>query len=226
MPSLDVATIKSIFTSFAGTLLAIFSAGFIWLLKSAYRKHMTEVLTLAKFEQLFAVNLRLLSDNFEFIDSWIESLKKDRPFSVHFQDYLSNEEEIFNLNNLLLTNKILSLNYKLKRTSIDLSNVYKSYWDVVSEIDSIQDEQRKMASLRVYHATVQQTLQKIKENQKPLQNDLVDAMATIRVAANVRRHSLFGYLSIFFRDIVPTVNQQAIEAETKKLTEEIQKIDS
>lgn len=66
---------KEILASFAGTLLALLSAGFVWFLKSAHEKHRLEVLALAKFERIFANNLTILKDNFDFLDKWIGSLK-------------------------------------------------------------------------------------------------------------------------------------------------------
>ena len=68
MPEVELT--KEILTSFAGTLLALLSAGIVWFIKSAYEKHRSEVLALAKFERIFANNLTILKDNFDFLDNW------------------------------------------------------------------------------------------------------------------------------------------------------------
>ena len=114
---------KEILTSFAGTLLALLSAGLVWVIKSAYEKHRLEVLALAKFERIFANNLTILKDNFDFLDKWIGSLKNNRPYSFHFENYYINEEETYKIGNLGLINQLLSVNYMLRRTGLDFANI-------------------------------------------------------------------------------------------------------
>lgn len=212
---------KEIFVSFAGTLLALLSAGLIWFFKSAYEKHGTEILALRKYQIIFANNLTVLTDNFEFIDKWLESINNGRPYSFKFGTLVINEEEIFKLSNLSLINKILSLNYKLRRTELDMENIYRNYWDTILYIDAIQDEQRKEKNLQIYHRTIKQHLTQMKENYEPLKTNSIEVVANIRVAAKVRFHSLFGYLGIFFRDIFPTMNDQAVKVEIEILTKQI-----
>ena len=151
---LELSLSKEILTSFAGTLLALLSAGIVWLVKSAYEKHKSEVLALAKFERIFANNLTILKDNFDFLDKWIASLKNNRPYSIHFESYYINEEETYKISNLGLINRVLSINYMLRRTSLDFANIYKSYWEVIFKIDSIQDEARKEQNLKTYHENI------------------------------------------------------------------------
>ena len=207
---LESEIINEIMVSFTGVVLAIFSAGVIWFLRSAYEKHKAEVLALAKFERIFATNLTLLKDNFEFTDKWIESLSQNRPYSFRFQEYLIGDEGTYKISNLNLINQILSINYKLKRTSLDLDNIYKSYWDIISEINSVKDDQKRTKDLRIYHKNVQQVLQQIKQNYKPLKSDLINVIALIRVVYKIRRHSLFGYMSFLFLDIFPRVTKKAV----------------
>jgi hypothetical protein len=97
MPELEIS--KDILTSFVGTTLALLSAGIIWFLKSAYEKHRSEKLALAKFERIFAINLTTLKDNFEFIDNWISALRSDRPYSFQLEKYFIDEETTFKLSN-------------------------------------------------------------------------------------------------------------------------------
>jgi len=221
MLGLDLS--KEIFTSFAGTFLALLSAGLVWFLKSAYEKHRREVLALARFERLFALDLTIHEDNFKFIDRWIATLRQDRPYSFHFENYYLDEEETYKLNNLKLINLILSINYKLRRTSLDLDNVYKGYWDIIFRIDSIQDETRKENNLKAYHATVISTLESIKQNYEPLKNEMIEIVAFVRAAHKVRVHSLFGYLSMLFVDIFPRITQKSINEETVALKADIEK---
>lgn len=210
---LELETTKEILTSFAGTLLALLSAGLIWFLKSAYEKHRSEMLALAKFERIFVIDMTVLKDNFEFLDKWLTSLKNNRPYSYQFENYYINEEETYKLSNLKLINRILSINYKLRRTSLDLDNIYKSYWDTIFRIDSIQDETKKENNLKIYHGTVKTILEQMKLNYEPLKNDLIDAVALIRAAHKVRFHSLFGYISLIFVDVFPRITKESIEKE-------------
>jgi len=220
---LEPEIIKEILTSFAGMLLALLSAGIIWLLKLAYEKHKSEVLTLARFERIFVINSRILKDNFEFIDKWIFALKKNRPYSFHFENYYINEEGTCKFSNLNLIKQILSINYKLRRTSLDLDNIYKSYWNIIFRIDSIQDEEKKEKNLKIYHSTIQLTLEQIKQNYKPLKNDIINTVALIRAVHKVRRHSLFGYISLMFLDVFPRVTKKSIEKEVKILKDNIKR---
>ena len=214
---------KEILTSFAGTLLALLSAGFVWFLKSAYEKHRLEVLALAKFERIFANNLTILKDNFDFLDKWIASLKNNRPYSFHFENYYINEEETYKISNLGLINRLLSVNYMLRRTGLDFANIYKSYWEVIFKIDSIQDETRKEQNLKTYHENILVNLEQMKQGYEIIKNSVIDVVAYIRAVNKVRRHSLFGYVSFLFIDIFPKVTKQSIEKEVLILKDNIKR---
>ena len=221
MPELYIT--KEIFISFAGALLALFSASIVWFLKSAYEKHKSEILALSKFERIFAINITVLRDNFEFIDKWIAAIGQNRPYSFHFENYYINEEETYKLSNLKLINLILSINYKFRRTGFDFENIYKHYWDTIFRIDSIQDEKKKKNNLEIYHGNVKNTLEQMKLNYEPLKNELIEAVAFIRAAHKVRVHSLFGYMSKIFVDIFPRITKESIEREITILKDNIKK---
>ena len=123
---------NEIIVSFIGTLFALFSAGIVWILKSAYEKHRAEVFALSKFERIFANNLTILKDNFNFLNDWINSLENNRAFSIHFEGYYINEEETYKIKNLELINRLLSLNYMLRRTGFDFENTYKTFFDCIN----------------------------------------------------------------------------------------------
>ena len=214
---------KEILTSFAGTLLALLSAGLVWVIKSAYEKHRLEVLALAKFERIFANNLTILKDNFDFLDKWIGSLKNNRPYSFHFENYYINEEETYKISNLGLINRLLSVNYMLRRTSLDFANIYKSYWEVIFKIDSIQDEARKEQNLKTYHENILVNLEQMKQGYEVIKNSVVDVVAYIRAVNKVRRHSLFGYISFLFVDVFPKVTKKSIEKEVGLLKANIER---
>ena len=220
---LELSLSKEILTSFAGTLLALLSAGIVWLVKSAYEKHKSEVLALAKFERIFANNLTILKDNFDFLDKWITSLKNNRPYSIHFESYYINEEETYKISNLGLINRVLSINYMLRRTSLDFANIYKSYWEVIFKIDSIQDEARKEQNLKTYHENILTNLEQMKQGYEVIKSGVVDVVAYIRAVNKVRRHSLFGYISFLFVDVFPRVTKKSIEKEIILLKENIER---
>ena len=220
---LELEITKEILTSFSGTLLALLSAGLVWFLKSAYEKHKAEVLALKKFEIIFANDITILKDNFEFLDKWLTSLKNNRPYSYHFENYYINEEETYKLNNLKLINQIVSINYKLRRTGLDFDNIYKSYWDTIFRIDSIQEDTRKENSLKTYHDTIKGILEQMKLNYEPLKNNIIDTVALIRAVYKVRRHSLFGYVGLIFVDVFPRITKKSIEKEVLLLKDNIKR---
>lgn len=220
---LELETTKEILTSFAGALFALLSAGLVWLIKSAYEKHKSEVLALAKFERIFANNLTILKDNFDFLDKWIASLKNNRPYSIHFESYYINEEETYKISNLGLINRVLSINYMLRRTGFDFANIYKSYWEVIFKIDSIQDEARKEQDLKTYHENILINLEQMKQGYEVIKSGVVDVVAYIRAVNKVRRHSLFGYISYLFIDVFPRVTNKSLENEIILLKENIER---
>ncbi|KKU57635.1 MAG: hypothetical protein UX81_C0031G0011 [Parcubacteria group bacterium GW2011_GWA2_47_12] len=213
---------KEILTPFVGTLFALLSAGLVWFIKSAYEKHRLEVLALAKFERIFANNLTILKDNFDFLDKWIASLKNNRPYSFHFENYYINEEETYKISNLGLINRVLSVNYMLRRMGLDFANIYKSYWDVISKIDSIQDEMRKERNLKTYHENILINLEQMKQSYEVIKSGVVDVVAYIRAVNKVRRHSLFGYISFLFIDVFPRITEKSMEKETAALKANIE----
>lgn len=220
MPELAIS--KDILTSFIGTILALLSAGIIWFLKSAYEKHRSEKLALAKFERIFAINLTILKDNFEFVDNWISALNEGRPYSFHLEKYFIDDETTFKLSNLELINSIISTNYMLRRTSSDLGNIYKGYWEIVFKIEAMPDPITKEANLKQYHSTVINALEQIKKNHIPLNSAIMETVALVRAVDYVRFHSLFGYLGLLFADIFPRATKKLKEEEMEKLRQNIQ----
>lgn len=212
---------QELLTPFVGMLFALLSAGFVWLVKTAYEKHRSEVLALAKFERIFANNLTILNDNFHFLDEWIVSLKNNRPYSFHFESYYINEEETYKISNLGLINRLLSVNYMLRRTGLDFSNMYKNYWEIIFKIDSIQDEAQKEQNLKTYHENILINLEQMKQGYEVIKNSVVDVVAYIRAVNKVRRNSLFGYTSLLFVDVFPRVTKRSIEKEVAILRENI-----
>ena len=213
---------KEILTPFVGTLFALLSAGLVWFIKSAYEKHRFEVLALAKFEIIFAIYPEIIKNNFDFLDKWIASLKNNRPYSFHFENYYINEEETYKISNLGLINRVLSVNYMLRRMGLDFANIYKSYWDVISKIDSIQDEMRKERNLKTYHENILINLEQMKQSYEVIKSGVVDVVAYIRAVNKVRRHSLFGYISFLFIDVFPRITEKSMEKETAALKANIE----
>ncbi len=211
------------FTSFVGTLLVLLSAGAVWFLKSAYEKHRLEVLALAKYERIFANNLTILKDNFNFLNEWISAIEQNRTYSFHFEDYYINEEETYKISNLVLINQLLSTNYMLRRTGLDFAHIYKNYWEIIFKIDSIPDEVQKRNNLKVYYKNTLINLEQIKQNYEPIKNNIINIVAYIRTVNRVRRHSLFGYISFLFIDIFPRVTKKSIEKETIVIKDNIVK---
>lgn len=218
---LETEVQSQLLATFIGTLLAIGSAAFVWLIRSAYEKHRKERLALSKLERKFVLNATIAEDNLQFMRVWVNALKDNRPFSFHFEEFLIDNEETHNLSQLKLINKILPVNYKLRRMGLDLKNIYSNYWDVVAKIDSIPDEQRKIQNLEHFHKTVILGIEEMSKNYPILNKDFVDVLACIRVAANVRKHSLFGYISILFTDVFPRTTKKSIEKEKGKLEREM-----
>lgn len=215
---------NEIFTSFIGTLFALFSAGVVWFIKSAYEKHRSEVVSLVKFERIFVNNLTILRDNFEFLGDWIISLENNRPFSIHFQNYYINEEETYKINNLELINRLLSLNYMLRRTSFDFENTYKTYWDGVRSVNSIENVENREENFRALNLNLLPTLVGLSNGYKVIEDRLVDTVAYIRCVNNVRRHSFFGYISLLFIDIFPRVTEGSIKKQVEIIKENIKNI--
>lgn len=222
---MDSEISKSIIISFAGAILTIFSAGIIWIIKSAYEKHKAEKFALSKFERTFAINSRLLKDNFDFIKQWRLSIEQGRPYSFSLRNFSVSDEDTYKLSDLKLIKEILTLNYKLNSTNLDLDNIYKGYWDVIFRIDSIQNIEVREKNLKTYHDNFQKILEKIEQNYKPLRDSIINVVAFIREADRVRRYSLFGCLNFLFIDVFPKINKKNIEIERLILEKNLEKIE-
>ena len=216
---------NEIIVSFIGTLFALFSAGIVWILKSAYEKHRAEVFALSKFETIFANNLTILKDNFNFLNDWINSLENNRAFSIHFEGYYINEEETYKIKNLELINRLLSLNYMLRRTGFDFENTYKTYWEGVRSVNEIKDEESRERNFEALNKNLLPVLQKMNSGYKVIEDKLVDVVAYIRCANNVRKHSIFGYFSVLFLDIYPKITDNSVKRQVEILRENISRLD-
>lgn len=216
MLELNIPT--TLVTSILGTLIALASAGIVWLLNTAYEKHRAEKIALARYERIYAVNLAIHKDNFEEIDKWITSLDRGHRYSFYIGKYYLDEEETYKLKDLEVIQQILETNYKFRRTGADIQNIYQTYWATVTRIDSIQDSVGREDNLKIIHNTTKSTLLQMKLNYEPLKGDMLHAVTLIRVAANVRNHSLFGYIDkLFFSDLFPRVTEKSIAKQRKRL---------
>lgn len=210
-----------VLNSFTGTGLALLTAAFLWIIRSAYEKHRSERLALVKFERMIVLNIRYLDDNLEHINKWIESTKNDRPYSYSFQALSTNDEDTFKLSHLGLVRQLVELNYMLCRTTTDLENTYRQCWDVVRNLDAKPDHPTRGTSFSEHNKTLVLTLEDMKKNYPFLKEKMIDALASVQTHARVRFHSMFGYLSLLFIDVVPRTTTQAVERTKANLATEM-----
>ncbi len=208
-------------TSFVGTLVALFSAGVVWLIRSAQEKHKKESLALARIERIFALNLTRLNDNLEFIENWIAALEINRPYSFYIASLTDCEDESYKIGDLDLINKLLNANHKMLRVTADLNNVYKSYWDTIKTLDGIPDEERREANVAHFHKTVVSVLREMMGNYGPLEKESIQVVAMVRVLAHVRKHSLFSYAALLNRDVFPRLTKSAVKKEIDEITAQV-----
>jgi hypothetical protein len=211
-----------ILPSFIGSILALLSAGIVWVIKAAHSKHVSEITALSKYEKVCALNIRYLSDNLMFIEEWLVALSKNRPYSFHVLDLVTNDDDIHKISNRRLLNKLIVLNYMMRRTSLDLQNLYKGYWETVPKIDSITDPTQREENITRYHATVSSALIKMKGGYPVVKEELIESIAFIRVVAGIRKHSLFGYLNFLFMDIIPRFTEKKLCKHLDALKSEMQ----
>lgn len=216
---------NEIIVSLIGTLIALFFTWIVWILKSAYEKHTAEVFALSKFERIFANNLTILKDNFNFLNDWISSLENNRPFSIHFESYYINDEETYKIKNLELINRLLPLNYMLRRTDFDFENTYKTYWEGVKSVNEIKDEESRNRNFEALNKNLLPDLRKMKNNYEVIEAKLVDVVAYIRCVNYVRKHSIFGYFSFLFLDIYPKITNNSVKRQVEILRENISRLD-
>jgi hypothetical protein len=202
--------------SAALTAISVIIAGLIWVLKMPYEKHRKEMLSLSKLERLLIMNEAALGDNIDLIDQWIMGLSELRPYSAHFESMLFDESNYHSLSNMNLINELFQINHKLKRSSNDLNNIYKSYWEIIPKIDEI-DPIKKLELLKTYSDNVIGPLKDIKEGAVLLKKEIVPVIAHIQVMGNVRFHSLFGYLNLLNRDIIPRPTREKIDERIKQI---------
>ena len=212
-----------ILISFVGTVIAILVAGFVWLLKSALSKHKSETVALAKYERGLATNLEILYDNFDFLDQWIASIKdNNRPYSAHFEKYLIDDVEHYSISDLDLINQLVQLNYKLRRSAADLEHLQNGYRRTLTEIDSIPNSTDRLNNLTAFHQSFVPGLEQITVNRDHLEKEILKAIARIRLNSEVRKHSLFNYLSFLFKDIWPCATQKRYNIEYDRLCKDVE----
>jgi|GEM_PF-2803045 hypothetical protein len=209
--------IEQIYSSFIGGLLAILSAGILWLIRTSYEKHKGEILVLARFEKILELNRLILKETFEFIDQWHACIQNNRIFKVHFQKFSINDGEIHKLSSLTLINILLSLNYKLARTNFDIESIYNGYHIEINKINLVQDLNIRNNEMALYHEEFVKNLESLKENYEPLNNNLIVAKAYLNCVFSVRQHSLFAYMTVLFRDVFPRVTMKSVKKEVERL---------
>lgn len=204
----------------ASSILLAGLAG-LWAFKSAYSRSIEENIALARYERISSINLTNLADNYEIVDKWIAAIDQERVFRQPFSAMIVDDESSYKLKEIALIRKIISLNYKLRRTSIDLENLASGYWEGVLKIDSNPDAAQKEVDLKLFHTNIKEVLVKSKVNKQPIENDIVDLVGHIRAIYKVRRLSVFHLARFLSADIYPRVTQQKIESEVVNLKKEI-----
>lgn len=218
----EIQISQEIFISFAGTLLALLSAGFVWLLKSAFSKHESEIMALARYERCLVINIEILNDNFDFLNRWLNSIKnRNRPYTAHFEQYLIDDSEHYKISDLELINQIIYLNYKLRRTAADFNHLQTGYSETLSEINSIPDEESKWRNLDNFHKNYTPGLEGMATNHDHLKKEILKTVARIRLVSKVRRYSLFSCLTLLFKDIWPLATKAKFDKELKQLHKEV-----
>ncbi len=214
---------REIFTSFVGTALALFSAGLIWLLKSALDKHKSESIALAKYERSLATNLENLYYNFDFLVEWINLIKtNNQPYSAHFEKYFIDDVEHYRISDLELINQIVQLNYKLRRSAADFEHLQNGYITTLAKIDSITDSTSRLKNLTAFHQNFVSGLEQIRVNRTHLEKEILKSITRIRLNSDVRKHSLFSYLSFLFKDVWPRASQKRFDTEYEQLCKEVE----
>jgi hypothetical protein len=205
---------------FAGCVVLAGTAA-LWALRSAYHSYTEEITALARYERISSLNLTNLKDNFDIVDKWIHAIDQGRVFRQPFSQLVIDDEDVYKLKKLPLIRRAISLNYKLQRTSIDLQNIATGYWETIVKIDSNPDPAQKSTDFNAFNANIRETLVSIGTNREPLNNDLIDFVAAIRVHYDVRRVSLFRLLGFLFIDLFPRISEKKIKIAEAALRSEI-----
>jgi hypothetical protein len=212
--------------SSAVTAFSVLTAGIVWVLKIPYDKHHREVVSLAKLEKSFALNEIALRDNIEFMTKWETAISSGRVYSCHFEKLFVDDLSTSTVSDLKLVNKLLKINYMMKRLSDDLANLYESYWEIIPQINAIPDPAVKEKNLIIYHQNILMPLGSLKENAELIQEKIIPVIAHLQVAGKVRFHSLFGYMQfLFLTDIIPRPTKKIIKSRSEALKKQFASLD-
>ena len=214
---------SEVISTFIGTILAIISTGLLWILKTAYSTHRTEMAALAKYERMYAKNLMLVKDNFQHLNNWVSAVNNKRPYSFYFEPFLFNDEDSYKLKNLKLINVLISTNYMLKNISCTIEHLHKTYWETIRILDQETDTTKKEKQFLHFHENIKNTLEEMLKNQEPLHVALIRGLAAIGAVHKVRRFSLFGCIDFLFKDIYPKVSEEVIDKEELEVKMNIRK---
>jgi hypothetical protein len=200
------------------TAMSILVAGLIWILKLPYDKYQKEIVSISKLEKLFALNEASLRDNIQFMKEWQESITASRPYNCHFEPLIIEDINNLYISDIKLVNKILKINYMMKRSGDDLNNLYKSYWEILNKISSIPDPAERERNFTKYHETISVALKAIKEGAETVYGKIIPVLAHLQIAGDVRFHSIFGYIKyILLADIYPRPTQKRIQSKIEFL---------
>ncbi len=211
---------------FLEPLIKIIPSGIIftflaWALQASYQRYNQEKLAISTFERILALNLTELNDNIEFMGMWEHALQNNATFSCSFAEMTIDDKSHFAIRDLGLVNKLLNANHMLSRTNKDLFNIYKDYREMISEY------RNKRLDEAVFKVSNEYTRGVIKSMREGLSNFVMPAVtaavAHLRVADKVNRHSIYGYLNIIVHsNIYPKVTKTKLENELQELNKLIQ----
>jgi hypothetical protein len=207
--------------SSAITALSILSAGIVWVLSLPFNTYREEILTIAKWEKITALNEVAIRDNVHFMNEWLTAIAGSRPYSCYFETLLTGDFDSSFLSDLKLTNQLIKLNYMSKRTSDDLKNLYISYWDTLTKITALSDPS-VVEILRNYHDSVSTAIIGIKKSHITIHKEILPVLASLQVGGTVRFHSIFGYARFLStRYIWPRPTEKKINDRLAQLVKEM-----
>ncbi len=111
----------------AALVVSVSIGFFIWIIKQSYDKHEQELKSLKKLEICLSGDLATNKHNEEYLNDWMDNLKKNKLFSCAFRTYELDNSELVYITNLELINKINTLSYGLNILFNDLKNNYDVY---------------------------------------------------------------------------------------------------
>lgn len=211
---------QQVASSFYGSLLTLFVAFIIWVLKSALNNHKNQVNAVAKIERIYINNFAILTQNKDLLKTWFVALQGGCPYSCFFRDLVIDNEVTLMIHDVPLVNKIVKNNFLFQGVNDDTNHIYADYRRMFT---SVIDGKITKEVFIEYGKNLLMQMDEAVPSTERIEKETMETLVHIRLFGdNLMKYSIFGLFGLLNKDCFPRINKYRLAMGLKEIKKELE----